>query len=601
LRRKIGGAPDARDGAALRTSGRLEGLLAFARKHRLFVMATSLFVAFAGVAALGVFAGFQVHRHELNPAYWFFDKVDRKIESTFFKIPPRLNDKDYATALINLRASIGVVNIGRSGRGGPMSENGGGLTSFGNDVLLLPYNGRIYAASDAQHIRETRVAAPDNQRAALLALKNDAQMMASYQFDFSNLRYNDLKAFDTGSERGLIASYTEYHPAKQCFTNTLAVLPIPRSVASIYEVVANPSDWRVIFRTAPCLPLKTDGLAIEGQMAGGRIVFEPPSTIYMTSGDYHFDGMRSEGPPIAQDPTAQYGKILKIDLQSGAGEILSSGHRNPQGIALARNGEVLVAEHGPQGGDELNLVRRGANYGWPVESYGTTYRGTAIPNSVSYGRHDGHERPIYAWVPSVTVASMTRVEGFDDAWNGDFLVGTLIDMSLQRVRIEGGKAIYAERIPIGSRVRYVHQHTDGRLVLWTDNEELIFLKAFPRTNDAFEMEDFLDDADMSEAVKKRVRVAADRCRECHSFQADQNERSPSLDRVFSAEIASTSFAAYSQALRGKSGRWTKERLKEFLTDPQAFAPGTSMPDPQIADAATMDGIIEYLRERRTRF
>lgn len=571
------------------------------RKNRIALLVVVGVVALAGMSGLLLFAGFQVYRHEVEPFYTTFDKVDRRIERTFFRIPPRLEDKIYSTALLNLQADVAIVDMGRSGDGGPMANNGGGLAPFGKDVLLLPYDGWIYAAHDSGSLRKTGIQGPDNNRTAFQALANDDNVMSKYQFDFTYLRYNDLEAFDTGQRRGLIASYSEYHPERQCYTNSLAVLDIDRSMTSIDQVQAGPQNWRVLFRTAPCLSFKTDGLALEGQMAGGRIAFAAPSTIYLTSGDYHFDSMRSEGQPIAQDPEAQYGKILKIDLETGVGQVVSMGHRNPQGIAVLEDGRVLSIEHGPQGGDELNLIRPGANYGWPRESYGTTYRGTAIPNAISYGRHETFEQPLISWVPSITASAITVVRGFDPAWEGDLLVGSLVDMSLHRVRLVQDRVAYSERIPVGSRVRDVMQHPDGRIVMWTDNEELIFLSSAPKTDEHAQLEDFLDDAPISDATKERVRDAVDRCSECHSFAVGEDARSPSLARVYSAEVASTGYQNYSPALKSKSGRWTTENLRAFLSDPAEFAPGTNMPDPQLPDAMTRDALVDYLQRRRRDF
>jgi cytochrome c2 len=311
--------------------------------------------------------------------------------------------------------------------------------------------------------------------------------------------------------------------------------------------------------------------------------------------------MRSEGQPIAQDPEAQYGKILKVDLATGVGQVVSMGHRNPQGIVVLDDGRVLSIEHGPQGGDELNLIRQGANYGWPRESYGTTYRGTAIPDAVSYGRHETFDKPLISWVPSITASAMTVARGFDPAWEGDLLVGSLVDMSLHRVRLEHDRVAYSERIPVGSRVRDVMQHPDGRIVMWTDNEELIFLSSAPKTDEHAQLEDFLDDAPISDVTRERVRNAVDRCSECHSFAVGEDSRSPSLARVYSADIASTGYPNYSPALKAKSGRWTTENLRAFLSDPAEFAPGTSMPDPQLPDSMTRDALVDYLQRRRRDF
>jgi glucose/arabinose dehydrogenase len=93
-------------------------------------------------------------------------------------------------------------------------------------------------------------------------------------------------------------------------------------------------------------------------MASGRIVFQAPDTLYLTSGDFHWDGMRADGELIAQNPEAEYGKVLKIDLATGDSAIVSMGHRNMQGMTFTEDGQLFVAEHGPNGGDELNSSKR---------------------------------------------------------------------------------------------------------------------------------------------------------------------------------------------------------------------------------------------------
>lgn len=552
-----------------------------------------------GLLACVLFFGFLSHRHQIEPVYSVFTKVDDRIERTFFKLPPKLTDKEYTTALINLAASVGIVDTGRSGRGGPMAENGGGLASFGADVLVLPYNGMIYAARDSTSVRSTKIAGPDIGRAAYLALRDDPEIMRQYNINFSGLRYNDLASYDTGAERGLIASYTEFHREKLCYTNSLAVLPISYAVSSIDQVTAKAGDWRVIFRASPCLPFKTENTALDGQMAGGRVVFQPPSTIYMTTGDFHFDGMKADGAGIAQDPKAQYGKVLKIDMLGGATETLSMGHRNAQGILLSREGRIVVVEHGPQGGDELNIIRPGANYGWPLESYGTTYRGGPIPYALSYGRHNTFEKPVYSWVPSVAVSSIIQIEGFDEAWNGDFLVGNMMDMGVHRVRMEGERVVYAEPIRLGTRVRDLLQLDDGRIVLWSDNGELVFLTAKPHRDAFGELEEYLSDRGLGDEMRRRVRTSVNRCAECHSLSADNHDRSPGLGYVFGAKVAATTFTNYSDALRSKGGQWTRENLAAFLLDPTAFAPGTSMPDPGVEREVVNEivGFFEVLRKR----
>lgn len=555
----------------------------------------------AGLVALGFFGfifflGFVSGEREVGPAYPFFAKVTNKLDHMFFQggPTPPLQATIYNSALIRLGSEVAVVPTGRDSKDqNPLSQNGGGLTSMGEDVLVLAYNGKIYASTGAGDVRETNVAAPDNNREEYQALRDNPDF-AQFTFHRGYLRYNDLMYVEAPSGPYLVASYTEYHPDAACYTNTLAKLALPEGTSDIDTVSATAEDWEVFFRTEPCMPFKEEHLAMEGHMAGGRMVFQAPSTIIFESGDFHLDGMRSVGPGIAQNPDAMYGKMITVDMETGEGRILSMGHRNAQGVAMLPDGTVLIAEHGPRGGDELNIIDDGANYGWPLESYGTTYRGTPIPHSLSYGRQDHFHKPIFSWVPSVAVSGMAYVQGFDESWDGDLLVGSLAAQTLYRVRLEGHEAIYAEPIEIGSRIRYVHQHTDGRIVLWTDNSELIFLTAMQRVDEGARFEAWLAEADYPARVKSNLDTIMDRCTECHSFQVGDDEKAPGLNKIFGDKIADTTYQGYSDGLSAKNGRWDRESLIAFLNDPQGFAPGSYMPPASIEDPRVTEALVDYL-------
>ena len=561
----------------------------------------------AGLVSLGVvgfifFLGFVSGERQVGPAYPLFAKVTNKLDHMFFRggPEPKLEPTIYNSALVRLDSSISLVDTGRDdSQTNPLSENGGGVTSFGDDVLVLAYNGKVYASAGESDARETAIVAPDINREAYQALRDNPDF-ADYTFHRGYLRYNDLMYVDAPSGPQLVASYTEYHPEDFCYTNTLAKLALPAGVNDIDAISARPEDWEVFFRTDPCMSFKTEHLALEGHMAGGRMIFQAPSTIVVTSGDFHLDGMRSSGPGIAQDPDAMYGKTLSVDVETGAGRIYSTGHRNAQGIVSLDDGTILIAEHGPRGGDELNIIEEGLNYGWPLESYGTTYRGTQIPNSVSYGRHGQFAAPSYAWLPSVAISGMTVVEGFDESWDGDLLVSALADRALYRVRMRGNEAIYDERIEIGSRIRYVHQHSDGRIVLWTDNAELIFLSALQRVDEGQRFQNWLEAADLPRRVKSDLDSAMGRCIECHSFQVGDHEKAPGLNRIFGDDIASTSFNGYSEGLLRKNGTWTRDNLIAFLNDPDGFA-GSYMPGSGIDDARVTEAMVDYLEHLDEQF
>jgi len=556
----------------------------------------------AGAIGFIFFLGFVSGEREVGPAYPLFAKVTNKLDYMFFRggPTPPLESTIYNSALIRLQSTVSVVDTGRNSQEqNPLSQNGGGLTSLGDDVLVLAYNGKIYASSGNGPARETAIAAPDNNREAYQALSDDPAF-AQYTFHRGYLRYNDIMYIDAPSGPALVASYTEYHPEGACYTNTLAKLALPEGVRSVDQISASENDWDVFFRTGPCIPFKQEHLAMEGHMAGGRMIFRAPATIVFQSGDFHLDGMRSVGPGIAQDPDAMYGKTIIVDVETGEGRILSLGHRNAQGIAALPDDTILIAEHGPRGGDELNLIQDGLNYGWPLESYGTTYRGTRIPNSLSYGRHTQFQPPIFSWVPSVAVSGMTLVNGFDESWDGDLLVSSLSDQALHRIRLEGHEAIYSERIAIGSRIRYVHQHTDGRIALWTDNSELIFLSAMQRVDEGQRFQAWLETSDLPRRVKSDLDTIMGRCVECHSFQVDDDEKAPGLNKIFNDKIAATGFEGYSDGLSNKTGRWDRENLIAFLNDPDGFA-GSYMPPASIEDPRVAEALVDYLEHLDQQF
>lgn len=562
------------------------------------LIALALMVA-GGAVGGAFFGGFEVATRQL-PSYNFMTRVDRKL-SDWFNLDERSVESTIATSLLYLQTDVGeVTGPNRDPTTGErLSAAGGGVTSFGDDVLVLPYTGQIYAARSGSDIRATNVWGPETHRADYLRVADDPQYEGRYTFGRAIIRYNDLLYFNTGNSQGLLASYIEFHADRMCYNNALARLDISPGVESIDAVNAQPADWTVIYRTSPCLPLKEQFLAIEGHMAGGRLAFAAPSTVYFTSGDFHWDGMRSNTELIAQNPTAEYGKLLAVDINTGRGRIVSMGHRNMQGVVVSENGDVMVLEHGPRGGDELNLIREGANYGWPLETYGTTYERLRIPSASSFARHDRYEAPIYSWVPSVGTSAITQIRGFNEAWDGDFLAGSLVGQSLFRLRFQGERVVYSERIEVGARIRDVHQHSDGRIVLLTEDDRVIFLSPSDRQAEQVFVSNYIEE--LPGGMRDRMTQAVASCAQCHSFVANDHASAPSLARVFGADIASTGFANYSSALEQRSGRWTRENLLAFMDDPQAFAPGTTMPDPGVDDARTREELVNMLDEMRRSF
>lgn len=215
-----------------------------------------------------------------------------------------------------------------------------------------------------------------------------------------------------------------------------------------------------------------------------RIAFSP-------DGQYLFigSGERQKFDP-AQDMTANLGKIVRlypdgtvpkdnpfIDKEDALPEIWSLGHRNILGIAFDNEGRLWNQEMGPRDGDELNLVQRGANFGYPIVSEGDHYDGKKIPN---HDTRPEFEAPKVAWVPTIAPSGLIFYSGdLFPAWKGSAFVGGLASQALIRISFDGDSAKEAERFLMGNRIREVEQGPDGAIYLLEDGENGRMLKLTP--------------------------------------------------------------------------------------------------------------------------
>jgi len=206
---------------------------------------------------------------------------------------------------------------------------------------------------------------------------------------------------------------------------------------------------------------------------GHRIAFGPDGYLWISSGD------RQKFDP-AQDMQSNMGKILRLRDDGGipadnpfasqggvTAQIWSLGHRNPLGLAFDNSGHLWVAEMGPAGGDELNLVERGANYGYPVVSNGDHYNGRDIPD---HDQRPDLKAPAISWTPVISPASLMFYSGseFPD-WQGSALIAGLSSRGLVRVVFNGEEAVEVERIPLAARIRDVKQGLDGSIWVLEDD------------------------------------------------------------------------------------------------------------------------------------
>jgi glucose/arabinose dehydrogenase len=238
-------------------------------------------------------------------------------------------------------------------------------------------------------------------------------------------------------------------------------------------------DVKVIFHQ--------DGPLSSGNHFGCRIVQTPDDNLFMTAGEHFIT--RDQ----AQNLGNHLGKIIRIRPdgsvppdnpfvnKSGAKpEIWSYGHRNPQGLALnPATGKLWEHEHGPRGGDEVNIIDKGKNYGWPVIGYGIDYNGARIHEST---HKQGMEQPIWYWVPSIAPSGMAFTsDSIIPTWRNSLFVGALAGEALVRLELDGEKIVKEERLlqPLRERIRDVRQGPDGALWLATDNSNGRILRVAP--------------------------------------------------------------------------------------------------------------------------
>ena len=218
----------------------------------------------------------------------------------------------------------------------------------------------------------------------------------------------------------------------------------------------------------------------KGQHWGSRIVFDDEGHLFFGVGDR---GNRDVNP---QDLKKDGGKIYRLNLdgsipddnpfinEEGAKKaIYTYGNRNPQGLIFHPNtGDLWEHEHGPKGGDEINILKKGKNYGWPVITYGINYSGTSITDKREM---PGMEQPLYYWVPSIAPSGMAfSTSGVYKDWEGDLFVGSLKFKYLERLVIKNNKVTKREKIlnEIG-RVRNVKEGPDGYLYLGVDGKGIL--------------------------------------------------------------------------------------------------------------------------------
>ncbi|HEX9894218.1 MAG TPA: PQQ-dependent sugar dehydrogenase [Gemmatimonadales bacterium] len=443
---------------------------------------------------------------------------------------------------------------------------GGAIEPLGQGFLLVTGEGEFYHLEWEQGDSLLR-----SRRLPFTAPFDRAEFLADPESIRSQMkvRVTDL-ALDTATASPRMYLAHQYWNSKdRCFTLRVSVAALPEPTGR----VAAPPEWETVFETRPCLPLAP---TFEDSESGGELAWDKGGALLIAVGDHGFNGLTEAA--LAQEPDTDYGKVLRLDLAGGR-EVVSLGHRNPQGLVVDHEGRVWITEHGPQGGDEINLVEQGGNYGWPLATYGTQYGVAYWPLAKGKRDHGPFVEPVIAFVPSVAIASIIEVGArrFPD-WQGDFLAGSLRAMTLYRIRTRNGRVSYVETIAVRRRIRDLTQGSDGRIVLWTDQGDIVVLALVAGRPDG--------------------QLVYGRCSGCHGANLEGSGLGPPLRGIVGRRVASREDFSYSPGLSRRGGLWTVARLDTFLLNPEGFASGTRMKFPGIPDERERRELIEFLRGKR---
>ena len=280
---------------------------------------------------------------------------------------------------------------------------------------------------------------------------------------------------DFASNRRLYFSYSEWVPggrgAGGCRRSSMRCMRLAVARAELA------GDRLIALRRIFAMNQASPG----GYQLGSRLAFLPDGDLLVTVGD-------RRQPDRAQEPADHAGSVLRmrpdgtpsprtaaLAIPGAAPEVFTFGHRNAQGLAIhPTSGAIWIHEHGPRGGDEINILRGGANYGWPVVTHGRAYSG----ESIGVGSEaPGMEPPLLHWTPSIAPSGMAFYTGTEfPRWRGDLFVGALAGRHLRRVVLRGEEVVEQEVLlanQIG-RIRDVRQGPDGRLWLLTDRDGTLY-------------------------------------------------------------------------------------------------------------------------------
>ena len=330
---------------------------------------------------------------------------------------------------------IAARTLGGNSRGPAMAVMSDGTVLLGGG----PRGGFIYAWSEA------------NPKLTYLG----TVMSTKERITDSRFAVTDIAILkESAASAELLVSFPRLTP-KRCVEVVVHRVTLNRSTNKI----AKQEAW---FRSKPCVPISAV------QHAAGRMEVIDATSAYLTIGDLGFPAIDNRAK------RGDLGSVFKISRKQVTK--ISTGHRNAQGIVLFNGGTLMTSEHGPRGGDEINIIKQGADYGWPFVTFGEPYGAGDYVRPQQTGTHEGYPKPIKYWVPSIAPTELVQLPatGFGD-FNGGLAMGTLKEQVLVFMKVSGLRITTTEQVSVDARVRDLEVMPDGRLIASTDDGRLLLI------------------------------------------------------------------------------------------------------------------------------
>lgn len=520
-------------------------------------------------------------------ALFFLSFIAGALSYRYFRSDPlQVSDTSSSFTVESIFYPLNIRNVAISSANARVSSHRtGGVASHGNTVIGVRSQGELFSFSANNLTVHGTLPFETGFDELTNVIKEREPQTEALIGRIINLR--DIDLYEANDYLQIYVSYTYWDKEKHCRSLKVATTRLKKPFKP--EDMTTRSRWSDLFSLPDCFPFSKSRISPFKSPNVGGVLKATSHGVLLGIGDFHLDGVNNS-IETSLDKSNFIGSIISIELESGDVNFVSNGHRDPRGLSLDLAGLLHEVEHGPKGGDELNLIVEGSHYGWPFETYGTQYDDYTWPVTKLSKPDANFAKPVFAWQPSINPSNLVFISKEFKHWLGDALIATLTG-KLIRVRSKNSGAQFAEEINIGRAVRKILQMPDGRLVAWDGINHLTFINVLEPQNNG-------SNSTLTANIPDALQATLKECAVCHSLDSTiSGDAAPTLRGIYGRRIGGSDFSYYSTALKGKAGYWDRNKLRHFLKEPQDFASGTVMPKQQLTNDQ-IEQLIDFFKGRR---